>query len=91
MRSPVEVAVVVSLCLLPSHFPLILRSWFLELGGVFDDFASDPELWVGWGQNTTDEMAIGWTDFIYISEEEYETILAEREAAEEKRHLLSVD
>ena len=51
----------------------------------------DPELWVGWGQNTTDEMAIGWTDFIYITDEEYETILAARETDAQRRHLLSVD
>ena len=51
----------------------------------------DPSLWVGWGANTTDEMAIGWTDFIYISDEEYETILADRSADERKRHPLAID
>ena len=51
----------------------------------------DPGLWVGWGANTTDEMAIGWTDFIYISDEEYETILAARDADNQKRHRLAID
>jgi hypothetical protein len=31
----------------------------------------DPTAWVGFGQRTIDEMANGWTDFIYISDEEY--------------------
>jgi hypothetical protein len=31
----------------------------------------DPSAWVGSGQRTTDEMANGWTDFVYITEEEY--------------------
>ncbi len=31
----------------------------------------DPSAWVGWGNRTIDDMAIGWTNFVYISDEEY--------------------
>lgn len=37
----------------------------------------DPDVWVHWGSTTEDEMAIGWTNFVYISDEEYEEYLRE--------------
>ena len=40
----------------------------------------DPEAQVGWGSTTSDEMAIGWTNCVYITEEEYDDIMAERGA-----------
>lgn len=32
----------------------------------------DPTAWVGFGQRTIDEMANGWTDFVYIDEEDFQ-------------------
>ncbi len=32
----------------------------------------DPTAWVGWGNRTIDDMAIGWTNFVFLSEEEYQ-------------------
>jgi hypothetical protein len=31
----------------------------------------DPEQWVGWGDRTVDEMAHGWVNVTYISDEDY--------------------
>jgi hypothetical protein len=41
----------------------------------------DPTTWVGSGMRTADEMANGWTDFVYISDEEYQEI-ASRQSRE---------
>ena len=30
----------------------------------------DPTAWVGWGNRTIDDMAIGWTNFVYLNDEE---------------------
>jgi hypothetical protein len=32
----------------------------------------DPNQWVGWGDRTVDEMAHGWVNVTYISDEDYE-------------------
>jgi len=32
----------------------------------------DPTAWVGWGNRTIDDMAIGWTNYVYLSDEEYQ-------------------
>ena len=32
----------------------------------------DPTAWVGWGNRTIDDMAIGWTNFVYLSDEQYD-------------------
>ena len=40
----------------------------------------DPTAWVGFGQRTIDEMANGWTDFIYIDETDFRTAVAEGRA-----------
>lgn len=36
----------------------------------------DPTAWVGWGSRTIDDMAIGWTNFVYLSDEEWESYSA---------------
>ncbi len=40
----------------------------------------DPNQWVGWGDRTVDEMAHAWVDVTYLEQEEYERLVAEREA-----------
>src|SRR5215813_6074195 len=39
----------------------------------------DPSAFVGWGDRTVDEMNIGWLDFYYISEKEYEDVKKQKE------------
>ena len=40
----------------------------------------DPTQWVGWGDRTVDEMAHAWVDVTYLTQEEYESEVAKREA-----------
>ena len=41
----------------------------------------DPSAWVGWGARTMDEMGHGWTDLAFMTDEQYDDIMARREAA----------
>ena len=43
----------------------------------------DPRQWVGYGDRTVDEMAHVWIDVTYLEQEDYERIIAEREAKAE--------
>ena len=40
----------------------------------------DPEQWVGYGDRTVDEMAHAWMNCVYLSDEDYNALLAERKA-----------
>jgi mono/diheme cytochrome c family protein len=40
----------------------------------------DPDQWVGYGDRTVDEMAHAWMNVVYLSDEEYQALLAERKA-----------
>lgn len=40
----------------------------------------DPTAWVGFGQRTIDEMANGWTDFVYIDEADFQKAALEGRA-----------
>ena len=40
----------------------------------------DPSAWIGWGSRTMDEMGHGWTDIAFMTDEQYERRVREREA-----------
>jgi hypothetical protein len=40
----------------------------------------DPEQWVGYGDRTVDEMAHAWMNVVYLTDDEYKTLMAERKA-----------
>jgi hypothetical protein len=40
----------------------------------------DPDQWVGYGDRTVDEMAHAWINVVYLTDEEYKTLVAERKA-----------
>jgi hypothetical protein len=40
----------------------------------------DPDQWVGYGDRTVDEMAHAWINVVYLSDDEYKALLAERRA-----------
>jgi hypothetical protein len=40
---------------------------------------------VGWGDRTVDEMAHTWVDVTYLEQEDYERLLAERQARRKAR------
>jgi hypothetical protein len=41
----------------------------------------DPDQWVGYGDRTVDEMAHGWVNVTYMSEEDYQAWLTKQKAA----------
>jgi hypothetical protein len=40
----------------------------------------DPDQWVGYGDRTVDEMAHAWMNVVYLSDQEYNSLIAERKA-----------
>jgi hypothetical protein len=40
----------------------------------------DPEQWVGYGDRTVDEMAHAWMNVVYLNDDEYNALAAERKA-----------
>ena len=70
--------------------PLIPAGTILHVTSWLDNSATnrgniDPSNWVGDGQRTIDEMAFAWIGFYDLEDEEYETLIAERHAAREKK------
>ncbi len=64
--------------LLPKGTTLVITAWH-------DNTAENPNnpdhrQWVGWGDRTVDEMAHAWVDVTYLEQDEYERLVAEREA-----------
>jgi hypothetical protein len=47
-------------------------------------FNPDPYQWVGYGDRTVDEMAHAWMNVVYLTEEEYNALQAERKAKAEQ-------
>jgi mono/diheme cytochrome c family protein len=69
--------------LVPAGTRLVFTAWH-------DNTASnpnnpDPAQWVGWGDRTVDEMAHTWVDVTYLEQEDYERLLAERQARRKAR------
>jgi len=44
----------------------------------------DPDQWVGYGDRTVDEMGHAWMNVVYLTDDEYKTLVAERKAKAEK-------
>ncbi len=40
----------------------------------------DPDQWVGYGDRTVDEMAHAWMNVVYLNDDEYKALLAERKS-----------
>jgi mono/diheme cytochrome c family protein len=40
----------------------------------------DPDQWVGYGDRTVDEMAHAWMNVVYLSDQDYQDLLAKRKA-----------
>jgi hypothetical protein len=56
--------------------PVLPKGSFLHVTAYHDNSTKnahnpDASAWVGWGDRTVDEMNIGWTDFVYLTDEEY--------------------
>jgi hypothetical protein len=44
----------------------------------------DPDQWVGYGDRTVDEMAHAWMNVVYLNDDEYKVLVAERKAKADK-------
>lgn len=64
--------------LLPKGTTLVLTAWHDNTADNPNN--PDPEQWVGWGDRTVDEMAHLWVDVTYLEQEEFDRLVAEREA-----------
>ena len=64
--------------LLPKCTVIKVTAWHDNTPGNPND--PDPEQWVGWGDRTVGEMAHAWVDVTYLEQEEFERLVAHREA-----------
>lgn len=64
--------------LVPKGTVVITRAWHDNTANNPNN--PDPTQWVGWGDRTVDEMAHNWVDVTYLDQDEYERMLADRNA-----------
>lgn len=64
--------------LLPGGTMIVVTAWHDNTTGNREN--PDPRQWVGNGSRTVDEMAHAWVDVAYLEHDEYERMVAEREA-----------
>jgi hypothetical protein len=65
--------------------PLFPKGTVIHVSAWYDNTKAnksnpDPDQWVGYGDRTVDEMAHAWMNVVYLSDDEYKTLLAERKA-----------
>ena len=65
--------------------PLFPRGTVIHVTAWYDNTRNnknnpDPEQWVGYGDRTVDEMAHAWMNVVYLNDDEYKALLAERKA-----------
>ena len=67
--------------------PLLPKGTLMKVTAWYDNTAAnrsnpDPNVWVGSGSRTADEMGHAWVNVTYFEDEEYEAEVAKREAAQ---------
>ena len=65
--------------LLPKGTLLRITAWHDNTSANRDN--PDPSQWVGWGDRTVDEMAHAWVNVTYMSDEDLESEIAQRETS----------
>jgi hypothetical protein len=65
--------------------PVFPKGTIVHVTAWYDNTANnksnpDPNQWVGYGDRTVDEMAHAWMNVVYLTDAEYEALLAERKA-----------
>ena len=68
--------------LLPKGTVIHVTAWYDNTRGNKNN--PDPEQWVGYGDRTVDEMAHAWMNVVYLNDDEYKALVAERKAKAEK-------
>ena len=68
-----------------SSAPLLPRGTIIKITAWHDNTAAnpsnpDPQVWVGYGDRTVDEMAHAWVNVTYLSDEDYEAEVEARRA-----------
>jgi hypothetical protein len=63
--------------------PLLPKGTVIHVSAWYDNTTAnknnpDPEQWVGYGDRTVDEMAHAWMNVVYLNDDEYKTLVAER-------------
>ena len=66
--------------------PLLPKGTLIKVTAWHDNTAAnranpDPDVWVGYGDRTVDEMAHAWVNVTYFDEDDYAAQVAERETA----------
>jgi mono/diheme cytochrome c family protein len=69
--------------------PLLPKGTVIHVSAWYDNTRAnknnpDPDQWVGYGDRTVDEMAHAWMNVVYLSDDEYRTMAAERKAKSAK-------
>jgi mono/diheme cytochrome c family protein len=62
----------------PKGTVIHVSAWYDNTRGNKDN--PDPEQWVGYGDRTVDEMAHAWMNVVYLSDDEYNALVADRKA-----------
>jgi mono/diheme cytochrome c family protein len=65
--------------------PVFPKGTIIHVSAWYDNTTAnknnpDPEQWVGYGDRTVDEMAHSWMNVVYLTDDEYKALLAERKA-----------
>jgi hypothetical protein len=65
--------------------PVFPKGTVIQVSAFYDNTRAnknnpDPDQWVGYGDRTVDEMAHAWMNVVYLSDDEYKALLAERKA-----------
>jgi hypothetical protein len=65
--------------------PVLPKGTVIHVSAWYDNTSAnknnpDPDQWVGYGDRTVDEMAHAWMNVVYLNDEEYKALVAERKA-----------
>ena len=74
--------------------PVFPKGTVIHVSAWYDNtranpFNPDPDQWVGYGDRTVDEMAHAWMNVVYLNDDEYKALIAERKAKAEKTTTVS--
>jgi hypothetical protein len=75
--------------------PVFPKGTVIHVSAWYDNtranpFNPDPDQWVGYGDRTVDEMAHAWMNVVYLNDDEYKALVAERKAKAEKATTVSL-
>ncbi|MBI4477863.1 MAG: hypothetical protein HY654_11855 [Acidobacteria bacterium] len=65
--------------------PVFPKGTVIQVSAYYDNTRAnrnnpDPDQWVGYGDRTVDEMAHAWMNVVYLTDDEYKALLAERKS-----------